>query len=164
MFSRKNSLLEIYRKSIDVFEEYCFVNDIVWGFDTGGKSKTNFPRKHNNIFWYKKKEYIFNYDEIALERDTSTMHEGVYYDEENRPYQRNIKVGKEYRYYLDKGVLPPDYWTDIQAINPSAHERLDYPTQKPEKLLERILKTSSNKKDIVLDAFAGSGETPLTAW
>jgi DNA modification methylase len=147
----------------EIFGEFCFVNDIVWGYDTGGKSKTNFPRKHDNIFWYQKQDYIFNYDDIALKRDTSTMHEGIFYDEEGRPYQRNIKNGKEYKYYLDKGVLPPDYWVDIQAINPAAKERLNYPTQKPEQLLERIIKASSNDGDIVLDAFSGSGTTLAVA-
>lgn len=150
-----------YIKAIldEIFGEFSFVNEIVWGYDTGGKSKTNFPRKHDSIYWYKNKDYIFNYDEVALGRDTTTMHEGVYLDEEGRPYQRNIKGGKEYRYYLDKGVLPPDYWIDIQAINPAAKERVDYPTQKPEKLLERIIKTASAEDDIILDAFAGSGTT-----
>ncbi|PHM09468.1 DNA methyltransferase [Nostoc sp. 'Peltigera malacea cyanobiont' DB3992] len=66
---------------------------------------------------------------------------------------------KEYKYYLDKGVLPNDYWVDIQALNPSAKERLGYPTQKPLKLLERIIKASSNEGDTILDAYCGCGTT-----
>ncbi|MFM6279042.1 MAG: DNA methyltransferase, partial [Dolichospermum sp.] len=66
---------------------------------------------------------------------------------------------KEYRYYLDKGVLPNDWWIDIQSLNPSAKERLGYPTQKPEALLERIIKASSNENDIILDAYSGCGTT-----
>lgn len=87
------------------------------------------------------------------------MHEPVLEDEFGHKYQRNVKNGKEYRYYLDKGVLPNDWWIDIQALNPSAKERLGYPTQKPESLLERIIKASSNENDIVLDAYCGCGTT-----
>ena len=87
------------------------------------------------------------------------MHEPVLEDEFGHKYQRNVKNGKEYRYYLDKGVLPNDWWIDIQALNPSAKERLGYPTQKPESLLERIIKASSKENDIVLDAYCGCGTT-----
>jgi len=91
------------------------------------------------------------------------MHEPILIDEKGRKYQRNIKFGKEYRYYLDKGVLPNDWWSDLQAINPSAKERLGYPTQKPEALLERIIKASSKEGDLVLDPFCGCGTTVAVA-
>lgn len=91
------------------------------------------------------------------------MHEGIFTDDEGRQYQRNIKAGKEYRYYLDKGVLPNDWWSDIQALNPAAKERLGYPTQKPEALLERIIKASSKEGDWVLDPFCGCGTTVAVA-
>jgi hypothetical protein len=87
------------------------------------------------------------------------MHEPVLEDEFGHKYQRIVKNGKEYRYYLDKGVLPNDWWIDIQALNPSSKERLGYPTQKPESLLERIIKASSKENDIVLDAYCGCGTT-----
>jgi hypothetical protein len=91
------------------------------------------------------------------------MHEVVLKDEDGRLYQRNIKNGKEYRYYLDKGVLPNDWWTDIQALNPAARERLHYPTQKPEALLERIILASSKQGDVVFDPFCGCGTAIATA-
>jgi hypothetical protein len=91
------------------------------------------------------------------------MHEPVLKDENGKPYQRNIKNGKEYRYYLDKGVLPNDYWIDIQALNPAAKERIGYPTQKPEALLERIIKATSNKGDVILDPFMGGGTAVAVA-
>jgi site-specific DNA-methyltransferase (adenine-specific) len=91
------------------------------------------------------------------------MHEPIKYDEKGRPYQRNFKNGKEYKYYLDKGVLPNDWWTDIQAINPSAKERLGYPTQKPETLLERIIKANSKEGDVILDCYCGCGTTIAVA-
>ena len=142
-----------------------FRNEIVWCYKSGGRAKTHFPKKHDLILWYSKhhKEYVFNYDAVSLPRDTSTMHEPVLIDVDGRQYQRNFKNGKEYRYYLDKGVLPDDWWIDIQAENPSSKKRTGYPTQKPLDLYERIIKASSNKSDIVLDPFAGCATTLVAA-
>ncbi len=141
-----------------------FKNEIVWCYDTGGRSKTGFPRKHDTIFWYtKSSKFLFSYDGASVPRDTSTMHEPVLVDEKGRKYQRNIKNGKEYRYFLSKGVLPNDWWTDLQALNPAAKERLGYPTQKPEALLERIIQASSNEGDVILDAYCGCGTTVAVA-
>ena len=151
-----------------IFGKSNLTNEIIWCYETGGRSTNFFPKKHDTIFWYSKtKDYNFYYDQVALPRDTSTMHEGIYTDDKGKKYQRNIKNGKEYRYYLDKGTLPNDWWTDIQAINPSAKERQHYPTQKPVALLERIIKTSSKGVssgggDLVLDPFCGCG-TALVA-
>jgi DNA modification methylase len=144
-----------------IFGEKNFVNEIIWCYETGGRSNSFYPRKHDNIFLYVKdyKNRIWNDNDIRIERDTKTMHEPVLVDEDGKKYQRNIKNGKEYRYYLNHGVLPNDYWTDIQALNPAAKERIGYPTQKPEALLERIVKASSNKGDVVLDPFVGGGTT-----
>lgn len=136
------------------------INEIIWCYNSGGKSKKTFPKKHDTILWYSKdKNKSINYDEVALPRDTSTMHEPVLVDENGKKYQRNIKNGKEYRYYLDKGVLPLSWWTDIQALNPSAKERLGYPTQKPLELMERIIKSCTDKKSVVADFFCGCGTT-----
>lgn len=141
-----------------VFGPSNFVNEIAWCYDTGGRSKTFFPRKHDVIFWYRKSaSYFFNYDAVALPRNFSTMHEKVFTDDDGRSYQTNFKNGKEYRYYLDKGVLPNDWWTDIQALNPAAKERLGYPTQKPVALLERIIKAACPEDGVVLDPFCGCG-------
>ncbi len=147
-----------------VFEKQNFLSEIVWCYDTGGRSTSSFPQKHDIILRYSKtSDANFYYDQVSLPRDTSTMHEGIFTDDEGRQYQRNIKAGKEYRYYLDKGVLPNDWWSDIQALNPAAKERLGYPTQKPEALLERIIKASSKEGDWVLDPFCGCGTTVAVA-
>ncbi|MDM8568815.1 DNA methyltransferase [Thiotrichales bacterium HSG1] len=147
-----------------VFGEENFRNEIIWCYSTGGRATKFYPKKHDILFWYSKsKKYNFYYNNVAVERDTSTMHEPILYDSKGKPYQRNIKNGKEYKYYLDKGVLPNDWWTDIQALNPSAKERIGYPTQKPEALLERIILCASNEGDIVLDPFVGGGTTVAVA-
>ena len=150
-----------------IFGRKHFRNEIVWCYKSGGRAKVHFPKKHDVIFWYSKShragEYRFNYEAVSLPRDTSTMHEPVLTDETGRSYQRNFKNGKEYRYYLDRGVLPDDWWIDIQAENPASKARTGYPTQKPLPLYERIIKASSNPGDIVLDPFAGCATTLVAA-
>jgi len=93
-------------------------------------------------------------------------------DERKKDYKFDDGDGRLYRYggnddntkyYLEDGKAATDVWTDINIINKMANERLDYPTQKPEALLERIVKASSNEGSIVLDCFAGSGTTAAVA-
>ena len=144
-----------------------FLNEIVWHYNTGGKGKSTFLRKHDVIFWYSKsKEYVFNRDLVALPRTVGTAHLRSGVDANGREYYEDYsprKSGKLYRWYVDEGVTPMDVWTDIQAINPAAKERLGYPTQKPEALLERIIQASSNEGDVVLDAYCGCGTTVSVA-
>ncbi|MCW9681794.1 DNA methyltransferase [Dolichospermum planctonicum UHCC 0167] len=140
-----------------------FQNEIIWSYNTGGKGKSRFLRKHDVILWYSKtKNYLFNRNEISIPRKIGTAHLKYGVDEDGREYYEDFsprKSGKQYRWYLDEGLTPMDVWIDIQAINPSATERLGYPTQKPEALLERIIKASSKENDIVLDAYCGCGTT-----
>lgn len=108
-----------------------FRNEIIWLYGLGGSSKNQYPKKHDNIFWYtKSNRWSFI---PPLVPATS-----------NRMKGQNKKC--------------PDYW-NIPNINNMAKERIGYPTQKPEKLLERIIKASSNKGDLVADFFCGSGTT-----
>ncbi|MFM6672196.1 MAG: DNA-methyltransferase, partial [Dolichospermum sp.] len=144
-----------------------FQNEIIWNYNTGGKGKSRFLRKHDVILWYSKtKNYLFNRNEISIPRKIGTAHLKYGVDEDGREYYEDFsprKSGKQYRWYLDEGLTPMDVWIDIQAINPSATERLGYPTQKPEALLERIIKASSNEDDIILDAYCGCGTTVAVA-
>ena len=141
-----------------------FLNEIIWCYNTGGRSTISFPKKHDVILRYGlTSAAVFYYKNVALPRDFTTMHETVLTDTDGRKYQRNIKAGKEYRYYFDKGVLPNDWWADIQALNPAAKERLGYPTQKPLSLLHRIIKASSNKGDVVFDPFCGCATACVAA-
>jgi site-specific DNA-methyltransferase (adenine-specific) len=144
-----------------VFGKENFKNEIVWHYNTGGKGKQTFLRKHDTIFWYSKTDkYVFNREAIALPRKIGTAHLRHGVDKDGREYYEDFsprKSGKQYRWYLDQGLTPMDVWTDIQAINPSANERLGYPTQKPLALLERIITASSNRGDVVLDPFCGCG-------
>lgn len=147
-----------------VFGYSRLVNEIIWCYETGGRATTRYPRKHDTILWYSKGERPrFFYSQVATPRDFSTMHETVLTDADGRRYQRNIKGGKEYRYYEDEGVLPNDWWVDISALNPADKRRLGYPTQKPPELLQRIVNSASERGDLVLDPFCGCGTTIVTA-
>jgi len=115
-----------------------FINEIIWCYRTGGATKRRWSRKHDTIFFYTKSDnFLFNCEK-----------ERVYYD---KPFF-NPKIDNQGKYYED--VLPVDWWQIPAVINVSK-ERLGYPTQKPEKLLERIIKASSNEGDLVADFFCG---------
>ena len=153
-----------------VFGYDNFVNEIIWCYDVGGKGR-KFARKHDNIYWYSKsKNYFFNAKcakEFGKPRKTGKESKGgrLGTDENGRPYQDKIvrKTGKIYRYYLDENKIPEDWWTSINSIQSSDKERIGYPTQKPEALLERIIKACSNEGDVVADFFSGGGTTAAVA-
>jgi DNA modification methylase len=157
-----------------------FKNEIAWCYSIGGKSKRHFGKKHDIIFLYSKSNddtYIFNREGAQIARKLNT-HMKIGIDENKREYQEKTdkKSGKVYRYYLDEGKIAEDYWIDIEklqiaddfwcdveTLNREDQERLGYPTQKPEALLERIIKTSSNEDNVVLDAYCGCGTTVAVA-
>ncbi|MEI7511514.1 MAG: site-specific DNA-methyltransferase [Candidatus Peregrinibacteria bacterium] len=154
----------------EVFGGENFVNEVVWGYGAGGTAKESFSRKHDNIFVYSKsKDYHFSIEDkiFKTEYDKSTIE--MHYkniDEEGRKYRVQEKNGRQYITYADEGKTITDTWTDIgsqSATSPISKEYQSYPTQKPEALLERIIKASSNPGDLVLDIFCGSGTTPAVA-
>jgi DNA methylase/Restriction endonuclease len=150
-----------------------FVNEIVWCYSQGGKSKKWFARKHDVLFWYAKgAEYFFDGDAVRLpltphKQDKSGKSYGgrMGVDEDGRAYVEKWGTGnkKLYRYYLDKGKIPEDWWIDINSIQSDANERLGYPTQKPEALMERVIKACSPEGGTVLDAYCGCGTTIAVA-
>jgi len=124
----------------DIFGEDCFMNEIIWAYDYGGRSKSRWSAKHDTIFFYVKnpKEYTFNYE--AMERI---------------PYMAPGLVGEE---KAKKGKTPTDVWWHT-IVPTNGKERVGYPSQKPKGVLKRIIEVSSNPGDTVLDFFAGSGTT-----
>jgi DNA modification methylase len=149
----------------EVFGYNNFQNEIIWCYEIGARSKKRWGRKHDVLLFYSKsEEFTFNVKDVVAPRKNGT-HMKVGTDGEGRPYQEKAdrKSGKVYRYYLDEGTIPPDWWVGIQQLNREEAERLGYPTQKPEKLLERIIKASSNEKGIVLDPFCGCGTAMAVA-
>lgn len=151
----------------EIFGAENFQNEIIWCYSIGGKGNTRFGRKHDNIYLYSKtKNYTFNgMDKDVVTERKANSHMRVKIDSDGRQYQEKTdkKSGKVYKYYVDEGKIPEDYWIDIESLNREDAERLDYPTQKPERLLKRIIAASSNEGDIVADFFCGSGTTAAVA-
>ena len=131
----------------EVFTIGQFQNEIVWAYRTGGVGKTSWPRKHDVLLFYSK----------SSEYTHKALQERIYYE---KPFF-NEQVDDEGRYFAD--VYIRDTWDDIKPIINVSKERLDYPTQKPEALIERIIKASSNPGDLVFDCFMGSGTTQAVA-
>ncbi len=135
----------------EIFGEDKFRNEIVWCYNGGAVPVGEFPRKHDTIFRYSMSEndWIFNtqyrpYNELTAER-MQHIHKGVMVD-------------------VERGTPITDWWTDIKVpTGPRNQEKLDYATQKPEALLERIIKVSSNEGMVVADFFGGSGVTSAVA-
>jgi site-specific DNA-methyltransferase (adenine-specific) len=126
-----------------IFGPERFLNEIIWAYDYGGRAKDRWPRKHDNILWYAKSEtWTFNRDDI-----------------DRVPYMAPGLVGPE---KAARGKLPTDVWW-CTIVPTNGRERTGYPTQKPERLIERIVRASSNPGDLVLDFFGGSGTTAVVA-
>lgn len=124
----------------EIFGRDCFINEIIWAYDFGGRSKNRWPAKHDNILYYVKDpdQYTFNRDEV-----------------DRIPYMAPGLVGKE---KAERGKFPTDTWWHT-IVGTNSKEKTGYPTQKPVGVLRRIVVASSNPGDLVLDFFAGSGTT-----
>jgi site-specific DNA-methyltransferase (adenine-specific) len=123
-----------------IFGRNCFLNEIIWAYDYGARTKIKWPAKHDNILVYVKdpENYVFNYDEI-----------------ERIPYMAPGLVGPE---KAARGKTPTDTWWHT-IVPTNGKEKTGYPTQKPLGILRRIIQASSHRDGLVLDFFAGSGTT-----
>jgi len=135
----------------DIFGKPCFMNEIIWAYDYGGRAKSKWPAKHDNILFYVKDSKKYFFDTSKLDRE---------------PYMAPGLVGAEKAVL---GKLPTDTWWEkyvdfdrndnwwMTIVPTNSKERIGYPTQKPKKLVDRIVKASSLPGATVLDFFAGSG-------
>lgn len=123
--------------------KHC-INEIIWVYDFGGKSRDRWSPKHDTIYWFAKSpsKYIFNYDAV-----------------DRIPYMAPGLAGSV---KAERGKTPTDTWWNTIA-HADVNERTDYPTQKPLAILDRIIRVHSNPGDIVMDFFAGSGTTGVAA-
>ena len=161
-----NAVFELKLICDSVFGKPKFRREIIWnvGSVSGFKSQANgWIRQHDNILYYTKSDkYTFNKQYIPY-REEYIKKMFRYEDEDGRLYRKR----RNGRQYLDErpGNLVGDVWNDIYSFQTRtrAKEYLGYPTQKPEKLLERIILTSSNENDLVADFFCGSGTTLVVA-
>ncbi|UJR81790.1 Site-specific DNA-methyltransferase [Sandaracinus amylolyticus] len=117
-----------------------FVNEIVWAYDYGARTKKRWPAKHDVLLWYARdpKRYVFDHDAI-----------------DRVPYMAPKLVGPE---KAARGKTPTDVWWNT-IVPTNGREKTGYPTQKPLAILERIVRVHSAPGDVVLDFFAGSGTT-----
>ncbi len=149
-----------------IFGHKNFLNEIVWCYYTGGTSRKYFPHKHDIILVYVKgKKWTFNNQDPDVRVPYSDMALEMHFKHTDKDGRRYRQKGK-YRYYADEGKLMPDYWTDIasqEGSSPILGESVGYPTQKPGRLYERIIKVASNEGEIVFDPFAGCGTTICAA-
>lgn len=121
-----------------IFGRDSFLNEIIWAYDYGARSKSRWPAKHDNILWYAKDpaRYQFHWNEC-----------------DRIPYMAPGLVGPE---KAARGKTPTDTWWHT-IVSPNGKEKTGYPTQKPLGILERIVKVHSKPGDLLMDFFAGSG-------
>lgn len=143
-----------------LFGRERFVNEIVWCYSVGGKSRRGFGRKHDTILWYARGDsYAFYPDAIRVPRRGGShmrLVDGV-------QEKTDRKTGRVYRYPVAAGKVPEDWWTDVETLNHSDRERTGWPSQKPERLVERIVRAVTEPGDRVADWFCGSGTTAAVA-
>lgn len=127
-----------------LFGRDCFLNEIIWAYDYGAKSKSRWPAKHDTILVYVKDPLRYHFDSTVVDRE---------------PY---MAPGLVTEAKAAVGKLPTDVWWHT-IVSPTGKEKTGYPTQKPEGILRRIIAASSKPNDLVLDFFAGSGTTGAVA-
>jgi site-specific DNA-methyltransferase (adenine-specific) len=127
-----------------LFGPESFLNEIIWAYDYGGKSKSRWPAKHDTILVFVKDPKQYYFDSETVDRE---------------PYMAPGLVTEE---KIAKGKLPTDVWWHT-IVSPTGKEKTGYPTQKPTGILRRIIQASSKEGDVVLDFFAGSGTTGVVA-
>jgi site-specific DNA-methyltransferase (adenine-specific) len=122
----------------ELFGRECFLNEIVWAYDYGGRSKRRWPAKHDTILVYVRDSSRYFFDAEAVERE---------------PYMAPGLVTPE---KAARGKLPTDVWWHT-IVSPTGKEKTGYPTQKPEAIVRRMVQASTRRGDWCLDCFAGSG-------
>lgn len=127
-----------------IFGRRCFINELIWAYDYGGRPRRRWPAKHDTILFYAKSSDHYYFDTAEVERE---------------PYMAPGLVTPEKR---ARGKLPSSVWWHT-IVSPTGREKTGYPTQKPVGVVKRIVAASSRPGDVVLDFFAGSGTTGAAA-
>lgn len=148
----------------EIFGEMNMINEIIWWYPSGSDPSACFNRKHDTIFWYckNKDSYIFNFDDVAIQYTEKQLARFKETDENGRKFYWNTNPrGEKVKTYMKSGIGEYDVWNI--GIDATLNKQLSYATSKPPKLLERIVKASSNKNMVVADFFGGSGVTAAVA-
>ncbi len=157
-----------------LFGRGAFLGEIVWVPGNGNRGARGFAVTHQTILMYaraasERKSVVYNAADPLLREPFATTSLSMHFrqrDEHGRQYRERVIGGKPYRYYADEGRRLGSVWTDIPAMvanTPIVDEGTGYPTQKPEKLLERIVRASSVPDAVVADLMCGSGTTMVAA-
>lgn len=154
----------------EIFGPQNFRGWLIWGIGTGAKGRSQWSNQHNDILCYSKGEkFTFNHQDSELREPFAELSSSMHFnkvDEDGRRFRERVVNGKSYIYFADEGKLVGSVWADIPSMaanSPILSESVGYPTQKPEKLLSRIISASSNPGDLVADFFCGSGTTLAVA-
>ena len=157
----------------EIFGSSNLINEVIWCYTQGGRPQDGYPNKRDTLYFYAKKlsNFILNKESIKIPYDLYSEKSSSAFtktDESGRKYYTKWVNSKEYRYFQDEGKNPYDWWSDIPKVTGRAAASLDtelvgYPTQKPERLLERVVKSASGEGDLVADFFCGSGTTAAVA-
>ena len=142
----------------ELFGEEGFRSEIIWAYNSGGRTTKTFSRKHDVIYMYSvSRSYGFYPEQImTLPAQPRSNHMRKHVDPDGRTYRSIRSNGKVYTYYDDEPVMPSDVWTDISHLQQKDPERTGYDTQKPLALLRRIWGASSRNDDTVCDLYCGS--------
>jgi DNA modification methylase len=145
----------------EIFGEENLLNEIIWVYQSGGRSVNHFSRKHDVILFYRKTaKYDFNIEAVkSVPAQPKPNHMRRHVDPDGRVYRSIRANGRVYTYYDDEPVAPTDVWQDLSHLQQKDPERTGYDAQKPLALLERIVKCASRPGEWVLDPFAGSCTT-----
>lgn len=149
----------------EVFGEDQFRNQIIWSFQTGGRSKRYFSRKHDAILFYAKSDkHYFDITQVPIaKRGSRDNHMKRHVDEHGRSYRSIVSGGKKYIYYDDEPVFPDDVWADVSQMQQKDPQRTGYPGQKPQALLDRMVLSTTRPGDLVVDLCCGSGTALASA-
>ena len=148
----------------DIFNTNGFRNEIAWCYTGASQAKTRFVQKHDKIIAYSKSDNpTFNWEDVAIPYSEETVARTGRGAGDTGLYKDNNAQDKHSNRLKKSGKIPEDWWTDIYRLQGNGLETIGYPTQKPESLLERIIKASSNEGDLIADFFSGSGTTAAVA-
>lgn len=140
----------------EIFGKENHQNELIWHFIKGASGNSRFGRKHQTIYWYSKSKdaWLFNRNDIGVDYNPETI---------ARARRGEARYSVSAEELEARGKNPGDVWSDVNPIQGNSIENTGYATQKPEALLERILRASSNGDGLVLDCFVGSGTTAAVA-
>lgn len=143
----------------DIFGYENFRNEISWCYNSQGKTTKQWNKKHDVILYYTKgKQWTFNAKDV-MDSITDLTYKRFKSEIDKKGYYTCFKNGKEYKYYLENGSLPKDWFEDVTYISRDNKELTGYPTQKPKELIRRFVLASTNEGDVVADYYMGSGTT-----